>query len=69
MPLRYERRHLPDQTWHFKRPTGKIGIAAPLASYCILLTTDTGTDDKETLLTTDTGADDKCAQLTTTTDI
>lgn len=69
MALRFERRHLSFRTWFLKRPQGGTGTATPQASFCILLTTDTGTGDKEALLTTDTGADDKCAQLTTTTDI
>lgn len=66
MPLRRERRHLTDKTWYHKRPSGKIQNASPVLSFCILLTSDDGTDTKETLLTSDPGDDSKCAQLTTT---
>lgn len=67
MALQFERRHLTYLTWFHKRPSGAGSVAPPIESFCILLTTDTGADDKEALLTSDSGADDKCAQLTTTT--
>lgn len=66
MALQFEHRHLTFLTWFHKRLSGK-GSANRGTDFCILLTTDTGADDKEALLTSNAGADDKCAQLTTTT--
>lgn len=68
MALQFERRHLTFLTWYHKRLSGRGStVIPPVAETCILLTSDTGTDDKEALLTTDTGTDTLCAQLTTTT--
>lgn len=66
MALRFERRHLSFATWFIKRPDGKARIVV-VGDACILLTTDTGADDKEAILTADPGTDTSCAQLTTTT--
>ena len=67
MALRFERRHLSFRTWFHKRPTGKGKIPTPGGAFCILLTSDPGTDTKEIQLTSDSGTDTHCAQLTTTT--
>ena len=65
MALQWERRHLVDKLWFHKRPSGK-GTVVVSTEFCILLTTDTGADDKEAILTADSGTDTHCAELTTT---
>lgn len=67
MALQYERRHLVFDTAFHKRLPGKGNVPAVATTFCILLTTDSGADDKEALLTADPGTDTSCAQLTTTT--
>lgn len=68
MPLSWERRHLTDKTWHFKRPYGKTSGERPEGSFCFLLDTDTGDGTKELLLDTSTpGVDEYCLQLDTST--
>jgi len=67
MPLSWERRHLTDKTWHFKRPYGKTAGTVPEGEFCLLLNADPGTDDKTLQLNADPGTDDHCLELNTST--
>jgi hypothetical protein len=63
--LTWDRFHNNNEDEWFIRPDG-FAFTAATGSFCILLTSDPGTDTKEIQLTSDNGTDTHCAQLTTT---
>ena len=55
MPLSFERRHLPDPLWYFKRPSGSSGEFVPITDF-LLLESDAGAATDKLLLESNAGA-------------